>query len=284
MNMRKTIQNNQMTRINRILIVVLLSALATYIVFVTGGTKSAWPQLYFVIILLAAYYWKIWGGVFIALILGLLSGPLMPLDTAKGIMQSPLNWIIRMLMYTSVGFLMGYILKKNNQLTLRMSQKDLTSQFTGLYNTNKLFPDLNMMIRNHQRFCLVLFDIRNLGEISKYVDYGILEDIIQKVISGVKLTHEKSDLYSSDYNEYILVLNEYDEHNLGKIIFSNLENILTSVGIDHYAFHLIIKAGIVFSGDPADEAIDLFNKARIASNQGEEYESSVHTYNPDFDS
>ncbi|NLC33497.1 MAG: hypothetical protein GX781_09420, partial [Clostridiales bacterium] len=258
------IQNARLRDFYRILFVVILSALATYLVFITGGTKTAWPQLYFVIILLAAYYWKIVGGVITALILGILSGPLMPLDVDLATMQTPINWIIRMLMYTSVGFLMGYILEKNNQLTLRMTQKDLTSQFTGLYNTNKLFPDLNIMIRNHERFCLVFFDIRNLGEISKYVDYGILGDIIQKVISGIKLTHEKSDLYSSDYNEYILVLKECDEQNLGKVVFNNLENILTSVGIDHYAFHLIIKAGIVFSGDTADEAIDLFNKARIA--------------------
>lgn len=266
----------------RILLIVFLGAIVTYIVFMTGGTKSSWAQLYYIAILLSAHYWKAKGGVICALALGLIAGPFMPLDVSQGIMQTPENWIIRILIYISIGFISGYIIQKNNELNNRMREKDFMSKYTGLYNTNKLFLELNKMIENDKKFCLVFFDVRNLGEISKYVKYDIIKDIINCLISEIKSKFQGNDLYSNNFNEFILVLKEYEEQDINQVITKKLEEFVNTVKIDGYSFHLIVKVGIACSNDENIKAVDIFNKARIASDQGENSLSSVYTYDSNF--
>jgi len=283
MNLFERHSNEKIRNLYRIIFIIFLSIIITYIVFMTGGTKSAWPQLYYIIIILAAYYWTVKGSLLIALVLGIIAGPFMPLDVSQGIMQTPENWIIRMLIFMSIGFISGYILQKNNKINNLMREKDLINEFTGLYNTYKLYPDLNKMLENDEKICLVFFNIKNLDEIGKYVSYSIIKDIIHYCISTIKSKHEGNNLYSSNFNEFILVLKEYDEHDINQIIFKDLENILKSIKIDDYYFNLIIKIGIAFSNDDRLEAIELNRKARIAASQGESFESGVYTFDPDFD-
>lgn len=275
----------QSNEILRILLIIFLGTIITYIVFMTGGTKGAWPQLYYIIIILAAYYWKTQGGLLVALVLGVITGPFMPLDVSQGIMQTPENWIIRMLIFMTVGFIAGYVLQKNEKIYNRMRERDLINEVAGLYlyNTSKLFPELNKMLKNDQKICMVLFDIKNLDEISMYVSYSIVKKIIHYSISIIKSKHEGNDLYWSNFNELILVLKEYDERNINQIIVKDLENILELIKIDDYSFHLIIKAGIAFTNDGKLDAIELNRRARIASRQGESFESGVYTFEHAFD-
>lgn len=207
----------------------------------------------------------------------------MPLDIPLGIMQTPENWIIRLFIYMGIAFITGYIFQKNHEMNERIREKDLISHFTGLYNTNKLFPELNRMIQNNEEFCLVFFNIMNLEDISMYVDFSIMKDIIHKSIADIKFKFEGNDLYSDNSNEYILVLKEYKESDINKVIAQKLEDILNSMEINNYSFQLIIKVGVAFSNEDTSEAADIVNKVRIAADQGETYESGIYNYDFDLD-
>lgn len=123
-------------------------AINTFVYF-TGGTSSSWAQLNYIPIIAASYLWDEKHSIIVAIILGLILGPYMPLDRSLGIMQEPRNWIFRLLIYVGIAFITGIIFKKNNHYEKIIKESYLRSHFNGLYNTNKLIPDLNtLMLKN----------------------------------------------------------------------------------------------------------------------------------------
>jgi len=267
----------------KICIIMFLGISTTYIVWITGGTNGGWAELNFIGIILAAYYFKVPGGLGSAIVLGIMSGPWMPFNVSKDIMQTPQNWIVRLCIYSMMGFLAGYIFQKNEKMNQDLREKDLTSNFTGLYNTNKLLLDLDEMIQKENDFCLVFFHIKNLEEISKYVDYQLKKEIIQHTIEAIQSKFEGNTLYAVHLNEYMLVLKAYDAQTLNETIAKSLETVLKTINIEEGAIQLIVKVGIVFRKEHQVEATTLFNKARVAADQGEECQSAVYTYDADFE-
>lgn len=282
MNLSAKQPNKKPKDLHIIIVIIFLSAIINYTVFRTGGSKGSWTQLNFIPIILAAYYWKVKAGVLVAFILALIAGPLMPLDVSQGIMQTPANWIISMLIYTGIGFLSGFFFQKNSDINEQIRKKDLTNVFTGLYNTNKLFPELDKMIENNERFCLVFFKILNFQEISMYASENILKEITDNFIFEIKREYKGSGLYSRSENEFILVLKEYNENNLAEKILADIENTLGQAKIEGFSFNLIIKAGIVFYKGERIKVRELIDNARVSSNQNQKNESSVHVYNLEF--
>lgn len=267
----------------KFLIIIFLTSLVTSIVYFTGGTKGSWPQLYFVIIILSGYYWKILGSLLVAFLLGIITGPFMPLDVSQGIMQTPENWIIRMMIFILVGFFSGYFIQKIAEINILIRDKDFINEFTGLFNTNKLLPEIEKFIENNETFGLVFFNIKNLEELTKYISYDMAKNIVQHCIKRIKLKYDNDNLYSSNFNELILVLSDFNEDNIHTLINDELDDILKLIKIDDYSFHLTIKIGIAFSNGNEFNAVELLRKARIASSQGEYFESGVYIYDLDFD-
>lgn len=72
----------------------------------------------------------------------------------------------------------------------------------------------------------------------------IIKDIINCLISEIKSKFQGNDLYSNNFNEFILVLKEYEEQDINQIITKKLEEFVNTVKIDGYSFHLIVKVGI----------------------------------------
>ncbi|MFA7126658.1 MAG: diguanylate cyclase [Bacilli bacterium] len=283
MNLFKRLFNPTVKTIYKVLFLVFLTILVTYLVFKTGGTKGAWAQLYFMTIILAAYYWRTVGGLFVAFVMGFIVGPFMPLDVSQGIMQTPENWMIRMLVFMIIGFFAGYILKNVDDINGQMKEKDLIHQSTGLYNTNKLFPILDELFERNEKICLIFFQIRNFEEISKYVHSSIMNNLIQQCILTIQSKYKGNELYSSNYNEFILALNGCNHCEINHSVCEELKDLLKSIQIGNYSFHLIIKVGIAYSDGRHLNSLDLVEKARIAASQGQNFESGVYIYDPAFD-
>ena len=267
---------------NKIFFMLVLSIVINLIVYKSGGTQYSWSQLNFIVIIFAAYYWQIKGSVLVAILLGLVVGPLMPLNLAEGLMQTPENWLLRLLIYAFVAGITGYIFQRNNQNNKLINEKSSVNQETGLYNANMLFEELNRTIESAEKFCLVFINVINLEEISKYVDYRIIKIIINKGIEHAKANFKDNDLYSVSINEYALILKDFDENEITHILAKYLEEVLYLIHIDDYSFKLIVKVGVVFSNGEKTEAAEIYNKASIAADQGEIYESGIYTYNDDF--
>lgn len=283
MNLFTKASDEKSKNLHRILLIVFLGTITNIIVFTTGGTKGAWAQLNLLVIFGAAYFWKLKGGLLTALILGLIVGPLMPLDVEYGIMQTTGNWVFRTLIYLSSAYIAGYTFKRNEEINQQIKNKDLISQLTGLYNTNKMFYDLTEMLENKKEFCLIFFNVINLEEISKYVDQEIIGKAIRMEAAARELRFEGSELYSGNFNEYILILKDYEKNDIIRVISNYIKDISDPRTIEDFSIQLIVKTGIVFNNNDGTKATEIYNKARITADQGENHESGVYIYDSDFE-
>lgn len=87
--------------------VVLTLALATAVTYRTGGTTNVFPHLFYVPVVLCAFFYGLPGGVISGVLAGVMCGPWMPHDVELGIPQTVDNWTIRLLFFTAVGTLTG---------------------------------------------------------------------------------------------------------------------------------------------------------------------------------
>lgn len=125
-----------------IVLIGLLFAGAADLVWVTGGTKLAWPYIILVPVLLAAARFGVAGGVLGGLIGGLLLGPLMPLDVAAGIPQQTENWLIRLAFYTGLGAFTGVLFRLKHRESARREVDARTDTDSGLPNKTALMEAL----------------------------------------------------------------------------------------------------------------------------------------------
>ena len=86
-----------------------LIGVVSLMVYRTGGTAFAWVHLMYLPIILAAAGFGIYGGIAAALVAGLALGPLMPMDAAKSLAQTPSNWLFRIGFFLLVGAFSGLI-------------------------------------------------------------------------------------------------------------------------------------------------------------------------------
>lgn len=267
----------------KILIVISLTAIITAITYTSGGTKGAWPQLYYIVIILSAYYWDMKASLFIAVMLGLIAGPFMPQDVQQGIMQEPQNWMLRLMIYSGISIFVGYVLQRNRIIDKQLRDKDLIDEFTGLHNTNKLSHDLDLMLNENKDICLIFFSITNLDDIGKYLSYSKIQEITKSYIARVQSKYRDNEIYSINFNEYVLVLEEYDALSVNETVSKNLEDILKPVEMDSNESRLITKVGIAFCSEAKLESAELIRMARTAASQGEKFDSGVYTFDYDFD-
>ena len=102
-----------------------LILLAGGVVYATGGTGFVWVHLMYVPIILASGVFGIRGGVVSAVLGGLVLGPFMPLEVAKGMPQDPANWIFRGLFFLLVGGCGGLLFSWVNRQLERLRKTHL---------------------------------------------------------------------------------------------------------------------------------------------------------------
>lgn len=86
----------------------ILSAIITIIVYLTGGTRKVYANLMYLPIAIVASTHGKKHGIVHALISALLIGPFMPLDIASNSSQEAANWILRLIIYITIAFVIGF--------------------------------------------------------------------------------------------------------------------------------------------------------------------------------
>ena len=90
-------------------VIAILIAGATLLVWHTGGIRYAFSHIMYLPILLGAALFGAVGGIAAGLAGGLALGPGMPIDTATGEMQEPVNWVYRAVFFMVVGGVVGML-------------------------------------------------------------------------------------------------------------------------------------------------------------------------------
>ncbi|HRC81635.1 MAG TPA: EAL domain-containing protein [Sedimentibacter sp.] len=251
------------------------------VVYLTDGTINGYLQIFYIPIILSSYFWYVYGGLCIAIISGILLGPSMPLCISEGIMQSTSNWIIRMIIFILVGGITGYAFKKMKKLEEKAEETNLINPMTGSYNTNKLLSDLEDRVLKGEAFTLISIKLTNIELIEKYLDYNIVKEIIKDLVADLKHGRGKEAIYSSGNDEIILIsttdCSYMDKINKVILKYSN------PVKVKKYTFRLSLKIGMYEHRGRYESPITIFNKARIAYEQGEVKESGIYYYRDELE-
>jgi len=137
--------------------------IAYEVVYRTGGTQFAFLHVAYIPILLAAYWFRIPGGVLAALATGIAMGPFMPLDTATGEPQPTISYVARIGFLTMIGLVAGILFHAVKRQAVRLHEDALTDPNTSLPNRAALIADSRDVMAGaggrEQEIALVLIDL-----------------------------------------------------------------------------------------------------------------------------
>lgn len=117
---------SELPRLHATLLVAGLLLCTWAVVFAAGGTRTAWPHLFYLPVVFAVMPLGRRGGIVTGIAAMMLCGPLMPLDVVTGASQTPGNWLVRGVFFTIVGGLAGTAARTSttgmeNALTARLT-------------------------------------------------------------------------------------------------------------------------------------------------------------------
>ncbi len=130
-------------------ITVLLGG-TTLVVYLTGGTSFVYVHLAYLPVLIGAFFFGVVGGVVTGIIAGLCFGPLMPLDVAHGLAQSPINWMSRAGFFALSGGLAGLICSAFTRQIEMVRRHGHFDAVTGLPNRSRLLEDVEALVTRGQ--------------------------------------------------------------------------------------------------------------------------------------
>lgn len=123
------VYNSKRTNLIKILLIIILIVTVVFIVYITGGTKKVFVHLMYIPIFLSSIFWGAIAGLVVGIVSGIFVGPFLPLDVSSGIMQDPINWISRLLIFSLIGFITGYMIDRIRRLNAEREEANLKSPF-----------------------------------------------------------------------------------------------------------------------------------------------------------
>ncbi len=152
------------------------SALIAVIVYFTGGTTKVYTNLMYIPIAIVASTNGKKQGVILAVVSGLALGPFMPLDVASNISQDFINWVLRLLIYSTIAYVIGFFseyYKQEYENTIKKDKELSEAQMATIYSLVKLSESRDYETGAHiervASYCKLL--AHKLRDIPKYKNY-----------------------------------------------------------------------------------------------------------------
>lgn len=184
-------QKEQLRKEYYIVFSYFVSVIITIIVYLTGGTSQVYANLLYIPIAIVASTNGKKQGVIHAVISALLIGPFMPLDVASNLSQEPINWILRMIIYSTIAFVIGFFSDYYKLDFEKSSNKDkeiAEAHMATIYSLVKLSESRDKNTGAHiervSAFCKLLAN--NLRNIPKYEEY-INDDYVENIYKASAL-------------------------------------------------------------------------------------------------
>lgn len=106
--MRIRIKSTNLRKEHLLFLSYVLSAIIAIVVYNTGGTTKVYANLMYIPIAVVASVYGKKHGVIHAAVSALLIGPFMPLNVELNISQTPINWVLRLMIYVTIAFVIGF--------------------------------------------------------------------------------------------------------------------------------------------------------------------------------
>jgi diguanylate cyclase (GGDEF)-like protein len=256
-------------------------ALATaLLVYATGGVRFAYLHLMYVPVVLSALVFGVPGGVLVGIAGGFLLGPFMPISTATGEMQQPLNWIYRLTSFSLIGALAG----AGAQL-LRRQLRELEwlhehHPDTGLLNLAGLIKELNEIMRNAadgRKIALSITQLDNFLEIQNTFGSGFGMRVLAQVVERAQRVVPPGSLLAliqPDRIASVVPAEEATETMRQRIEAAVKESYV----VEGVPIHVEASIGVAHFPAHAETAEELLQKASIAMHWATTSKAAISVY------
>lgn len=265
--------------VQRLLAISLISLtlLITVLVYFTGGIQYVYSHGMYVPILLAGIYFGVYGGLIQGFISGLLLGPFMPIDTETMVMQSPINWIYRIVFFMLIGGTIGYFSKAVKVAYLeriKILKRDIYTDIPLFTNLLDKDPEhhphyiMHLKILNHQ-------DLIDLLGIDAY--YMVLKMLQQRMIDF----KHTSSVYQKELSSFIITLERKVDNTSLELLSDTLRE---TFSVEDVPVYIDTALGITESSDDLHTALaEAMYAARYAERNFLSYVNYKDTMTPNHD-
>ena len=200
-----------------ILLVFILIFTVLGVVYLTGGTKYAYMHLMYIPLILAVFNFGYLGGIFFGSIAGYLTS-FIPLEVATMEMQSPKNWMYRLLFFVIVSTINGFIIDIILKTLKDIEKLTFYNRITNISN-RKYFDTFFCEKKHLQDKYLAIFEIENFNLILNEYGNFILEDFIKNLsLNFKKISQDEVELFHFRDNTFALLMNHYNLRSFEKKI------------------------------------------------------------------
>lgn len=183
-----------------------LSIFIAMFVYFVGGTSKVYTNLIYIPIALISSTNGKKLGILHAILSAIMVGPFMPLDLSLGLMQEPMNWIIRLITYLSIAFIIGYFAeynKKSKEYTTNLLTHDM---LTGFRNIESL---KNEDTHDEYEKTIIALSVNEYEEILGFFGYTFINKTVKTF--SEKLKEQLSgcnnvEFYRYDGMDFILII------------------------------------------------------------------------------
>lgn len=281
----------QMAKGWQIVIIAVIIIGSGFFVYATGGIKYVYSHTMYIAIMLAAYFFNVPGGIVVGLIAGLVLGPLMPLNVVTGEMQTTINWMYRMGIFTVVGIIQGYIFSLVKKQVEELRHLALFNRHTNLPNRTHLLIDLDEIIKNNDpdiRYALFVIFLDNHAKITRILETDEIDRLNIKVAERLlQATAGRQKVYQIlPYSLCILCkIDENDKQCCQRIADAIYDALKTPFEINRVPVFINICTGIAIDKVSQISPTYFVQKATVAAQIASEKEIKAWEYHlEEFDS
>ena len=177
-------------RLGLVLLLILAACFGSgWLVYATGGIKFVYSHTMYIPILMAAFFFRVPGGMLAGILGGLILGPFMPIDVATGEMQVMTNWMYRLGMFSLIGTIAGYIIKTLDIQIGKLGWLSSHHPDSGLPNRYSLLGDFDNMISDKgldQNIAVLVSRINNYDALAVIYGIEVTDLLIGKVFQRLQ--------------------------------------------------------------------------------------------------
>ncbi|HKE92657.1 MAG TPA: bifunctional diguanylate cyclase/phosphodiesterase [Povalibacter sp.] len=252
----------------------------TWLVYATGGLRLSFSHLMYVPIVLAGIAFGVYGGLLAALVGGLALGPLMPLDTATGEMQVPLNWLYRIVFFAFIGGLVGTWAQLLRRHVRELEWLHEHHQDTGLLNLAGLIRELDSRTRaarDDRGLVVSITQLNTFLEIQNTFGAAFGMKILAKVVERARGVVPPGSLVALIQPDRLAIVVEGES--AARLTRERLEEAVSdSYVVDGVPIHVEASIGLANFPTHARTAEELLQKASIAMHWAASNKTPIQIY------
>ncbi len=158
-----------------------------WLVYATGGTKFVYSHTMYIPILLAAFFFRVPGGLLAGIVGGLILGPLMPLNVASGEMQLTANWMYRLGMFSLIGSIAGFFIRTLDIQIGKLGWLSYHHPDSGLPNRYSMLHEIGTIIHDdgpEHNIGIIISRINNYDALSIIYGIEVADLLIGKIVAA----------------------------------------------------------------------------------------------------